>query len=55
MSTKVDIGYLGLGDMVFYKGQKGYVEKCTEKPSVTIRFEDGKRKVFTEANQGDLS
>lgn len=50
----LDISNLGLGDIVIHKklGQ-GHVIACTEKPSITVKF-DGKTKVFTQANEQEL-
>lgn len=50
-TTMIDITSIGLNAfIVFQDGRTGHVIKCTEKPSITVQFENGKRVVITEAN-----
>lgn len=47
----IDIGTIGLNDCIVLQGGKiGRVIKCTEKPSITIETENGKRVTVTQAN-----
>lgn len=51
-----DISELELQDRVYHRAWGvGTVIRCTEKPSVTVKFGGGGRKVFTKSNQRQLA
>ena len=55
MNESVDISNLGLGDKISHKTLgKGSIVKCTEKPSVTVKFENGQVKTFSKKEEEHL-
>lgn len=51
----VDIENLGINDIVLHdKHGRGFVISCSERPSVKIKFTDGKSLLFTNINKEEL-